>query len=472
MKKFLDEDFMLNSQSAAILYYQYAEKMPIIDFHNHLEPQEIYEDKQFSDISDLWLGGDHYKWRLMRAFGITEDQVTGNAAPYDKFLAFARMMPYTIGNPIFHWTHMELARYFGITDLLSEKTAARIYAECNEMLKSPEFSVRNLLLRMNVKVLCTTDDPTSDLKYHLAMRDEGFSIKVLPTFRPERAMAIEKPDFVDYISKLALSAGLTKIENITDLENALLSRIEFFAAAGCRISDHSLDAELFSEASSDKANQVLQKALRGEGLSSSERRSYKGYLLSFLGNAYFDHGFIMQLHIGAIRNNSRRMYELLGPDKGYDSMDDFNYAAQLSGLLNELDLANKVPYTIIYCLNGKENDMLATMIANFQGGGVKAKLQLGSAWWFLDNKRGMLNQMEAFANNGLISTFVGMVTDSRSFLSFPRHEYFRRILCDFLGGLIDQGEYPANYEFAGNIVQDICYNNINEMMFNKSLLSQ
>ena len=300
------------------------------------------------------------------------------------------------------------------------------------------------------------------------MRDEGFSIKVLPTFRPERAMAIEKPDFVEYISELALSAGLTKIEDITDLENALLKRIEFFAAAGCRISDHSLDAEMFSEASPVKANKVLQKALRGESLSSIERRSYKGYLLSFLGKAYFEYELIMQLHIGAIRNNSQRMYDLLGADKGYDSMDDFNYAAQLSGLLNELDLVSKMPYTIIYCLNNKENDMLTTMIANFQGGGIKGKLQLGSAWWFLDHKRGMLNQMEAFANNGLISTFVGMVTDSRSFLSFPRHEYFRRILCEFLGGLIASGEYPADYEFVGGIVQDICYNNINAMMFDKN----
>ncbi len=465
MKKFIDENFLLHTKAARTLFHDHAESMSIIDFHNHLNPQEIYEDRQFSDISTVWLAHDHYKWRALRAFGVPEDQITGTADAFTKFSAYARMMPYTIGNPLFHWTHLELMRYFDIDEVLTEKNARAVYVRCNALLRLPEYSVRNLLLRMNVEALCTTDDPLSDLRYHKALREEGFAVRVLPTFRPERAMALEKEDFADYMAELAAYAPQQRIRDIEDVEAALRDRIRYFNDCGCRISDHSLESEMFSQADPERADAALRKALAGETLSVEERCDYKGYLLSVLGKAYHELDWVMQLHIGALRNNSERMFIRLGADTGYDSIDDFNYARQLSGLLSALDLEDQLPKTILYCLNPKDNAMMVTMMANFQGGGQRGKMQFGSAWWFLDQKEGILNQLEALAGNGLLANFVGMVTDSRSFLSFSRHEYFRRLLCDYLGQMLERGEYPYELDFVGKIVQDICYSNIKAYLF-------
>ncbi len=465
MKKFIDENFLLHTKAARTLFHDHAESMPIIDFHNHLNPQEIYEDRQFSDISTVWLAHDHYKWRALRAFGVPEDQITGTADAFTKFSAYAKMMPYTIGNPLFHWTHLELMRYFDIDEVLTEKNARAVYDRCNALLRLPEYSVRNLLLRMNVEALCTTDDPLSDLRYHKALREEGFAVRVLPTFRPERAMALEKEDFADYMAELAAYAPQQRIRDIEDVEAALRDRIRYFNDCGCRISDHSLESEMFSQADPERADAALRKALAGETLSVEERCDYKGYLLSVLGKAYHELDWVMQLHIGALRNNSERMFIRLGADTGYDSIDDFNYARQLSGLLSALDLEDQLPKTILYCLNPKDNAMMVTMMANFQGGGQRGKMQFGSAWWFLDQKEGILNQLEALAGNGLLANFVGMVTDSRSFLSFSRHEYFRRLLCDYLGQMLERGEYPYELDFVGKIVQDICYSNIKAYLF-------
>jgi glucuronate isomerase len=469
MKKFMDENFLLQTKAAQTLYHDHAKGMPIIDFHNHLNPQEIYEDRQFSDISTLWLAHDHYKWRALRAFGMSEDHITGTADAFTKFSAYAKMMPYAIGNPLFHWTHLELQRYFGIDEVLSEQNARAIYDKCNALLRFPEYSVRNLLLKMNVEALCTTDDPLSDLQYHKVLKQEGFAVRVLPTFRPERAMALEKEDFIDYIAELATYAPKQAIRDIKDVEAALYSRMRYFHDCGCRISDHSLEREIFAQADPERADAALQKALTGAALSAKERCDYKGYLLSFLGKAYHELGWVMQLHIGALRNNSERMFARLGADTGYDSMDDFNYARQLSGLLSELDLQDQLPKTILYCLNPKDNAMMVTMMANFQGGGQRGKMQFGAAWWFLDQKEGMINQLEALAGNGLLANFVGMVTDSRSFLSFPRHEYFRRLLCDYLGQIVERGEYPYDLDFIGGIVEDICYNNIKSYLLGEEL---
>ena len=468
MKKFMDENFLLQTKAAQRLYHDHAKNMPIIDFHNHLNPQEIYEDRQFSDISTLWLAHDHYKWRALRAFGVPEDHITGNADAFTKFSAYAKMMPYAIGNPLFHWTHLELQRYFNIDEVLSEENARAIYDKCNVLLRTPEYSVRNLLLKMNVEALCTTDDPLSDLQYHKALKQEGFAVRVLPTFRPDRAMALEKDGFSNYIAELATYAPNQKIRDIEDIEEALYNRMRFFHDCGCRISDHSLECEIFTQADSERADAALQKALAGAALSPLERCDYKGYLLSFLGKAYQKLGWVMQLHIGALRNNSQRMFACLGADTGYDSMDDFNYARQLSGLLSELDSQDQLPKTIFYCLNPKDNAMLVTMMANFQGGGQRGKMQFGAAWWFLDQKEGMINQLEALAGNGLLANFVGMVTDSRSFLSFPRHEYFRRLLCEYLGQVAEQGEYPYDLDFIGGIVEDICYNNIKSYLLGEA----
>jgi glucuronate isomerase len=468
MKKFMDENFLLQTKAAQTLYHDHAKVVPIIDFHNHLNPQEIYEDRQFSDISALWLGHDHDKWRALRAFGVPEEHITGGADAFTKFSAYAGMMPYAIGNPLFHWTHLELQRYFDIDVVLNEKNARAVYDKCNELLQRPDYSVRNLLLKMNIEALCTTDDPLSDLQYHKALKEEGFAVRVLPTFRPERAMAIEKIDFGDYIAELSAYAPQQTIRNIGDLEAALYNRMTYFKDCGCYISDHSLDSEIFTGADSERADAALQKALAGTPLSAAERCDYKGYLLSYLGKAYHELGWVMQLHIGALRNNSQRMFARLGADTGYDSMDDFNYAQQLSGLLNELDLQDQLPKTILYCLNPKDNAMMVTMMANFQGGGQRGKVQFGAAWWFLDQKEGIRNQLEALAGNGLLANFVGMVTDSRSFLSFPRHEYFRRLLCEFLGQLAERGEYPYDLDFIGGIVRDICYNNIKSYLFGEA----
>lgn len=461
MKPFMDDDFLLQTQTARTLFHEHAMKMPIIDYHNHLNPQEIYEDFCYDNMAQVWLGADHYKWRALRANGVPEELVTGNGDPFKKFLAWADTVQNCIGNPLYHWTHLELQRYFHITETLSPATAKDIWETCNAKLKEKTYSVRNLLRMQNVKVLCTTDDPADDLKYHRLLAKECPDIRVLPTFRPERALGIDKPDFADYLKKLAAVCEKDEINSIEDLISCLTKRLAFFKENGCVVSDHSLEGIFYVACDKDKADSLLKKRMTGVSLTEEECGMYRGYVLTELGKAYAKEDLAMQLHIGALRSNSKRMFRLVGPDTGFDSLHDFNYAPQLSALLNAMDESNELPKTILYYLNPKDAEMLAAMAGNFQGNdkGIRGKVQLGSAWWFCDHKNGMEHQLDTLADTGLLSCFVGMLTDSRSFLSYPRHEYFRRILCNKIGNLVENGEYPCDMDYLGKLVEDICYNN-------------
>ncbi|MDK2808387.1 MAG: glucuronate isomerase [Clostridiales bacterium] len=463
MQPFIHDDFLLTNHTAKKLYHEHAASMPIFDFHNHLSPKEIYENKCYETLTDVWLRGDHYKWRAMRAFGVPEDLITGSQSdPYEAFLAWADTIQHAIGNPLYHWTHLELKRYFDIDETLSKETAPKIWALCNEKLRTPAYSVQNLLLRQNVKILCTTDDPADDLFYHKKLKEEGFAILVLPTFRLERALRIEKEDYLSYLSKLSNRP----LACIDDLLTALKERLAYFIEAGCRISDHSLEDTFYVPTSYEKANEVFQKRLNGDLPTALECALFKSFVLQEQGKEYAKHNIVMQLHIGALRNNASRMYKALGADTGFDSQNDFTYAPQLSGLLNAMDQDDALPKTILYYLNPKDADMLASMAGNFQGNSlsIKGKVQLGSAWWLCDHKRGMEHQMEVLANSGLLSTFIGMLTDSRSFLSYSRHEYFRRILCNKIGTWVENGEYPSDMAFLGKMVESICYTNAVDYM--------
>lgn len=460
MKPLIHSGFLLQSETAQILYHDYAEHMPIIDFHNHLSPKEIYENYCYDNIADVWLSGDHYKWRAMRANGIPEELITGNGDPYEKFLAWADTVQNCIGNPLYHWTHLELKRYFHIDQALCPATAKGIWDTCNALLQKPEYSIQNLLKMQHVEVLCTTDDPVDTLEWHQKLARSGCVFQVLPTFRPDKALAVEKAGFSDYIKQLSHCIS-SPIRSLNDLIDALKDRLNYFIQFGCRVTDHSLETDFYLPATYDTANSVFQKGSRGETLSLEEIAAYRGYLLTELGKEYARRGLIMQLHIGAIRNNSFRMFEKLGPDTGFDSLNDFHYAPQLSALLNSMDKADDLPKTILYYLNPKDADMLAAMAGNFQSNslGIQGKIQLGSAWWFCDHKSGMERQMDALSSIGLLSNFIGMLTDSRSFLSFPRHEYFRRILCNKIGTLVDEEEYPKDMVYLGQLVENICYYN-------------
>ena len=465
MKAFLDEDFLLQNETAKTLYHDYAENMPIIDYHNHLSPKEIYEDKHYGSITELWLGGDHYKWRAMRSNGIPEEKVTGNADAYEKFVAWADTIPQLFGNPLYHWTALELKRYFGISTPLSKESAKDIYEICNERLKRKDFSVRELIVRMNVEELCTTDDPADSLEYHKKLKEEETRFRVRPTFRPEKAMSIGKPGYPEYLKNLSAASGV-EIRDYDSLLLALVERLDYFCEVGCRITDHSLEGGIYELASKAEVEEIFQKRLSvGEdGLTNTEIVKFKGYLLSDLAKEYHKRGLVMQLHIGALRNNSTRMYRALGSDAGFDSQDDMNYAPQLSALLNEADQEGKLPKTVLYCLNPKDTQMLASMMGNFQDGSYPGKVQLGPAWWFLDHKSGMEAQMQAMMEYGVFGRFIGMLTDSRSFLSFPRHEYFRRIMCNMIGEAVERGEYPADIPFLGQMIQNICYYNIRDYL--------
>ena len=457
MKNFMDNDFLLKNKTAQILYHTYAKDMPIFDFHCHLNIEEIYNDKSFSSITEAWLGGDHYKWRLMREMGVDESYITGEKSDYEKFLKYAEVMPYAIGNPIFHWTHLELRRYFGIDDILSPRTAESIFRRANEKLKTR--TARKLIEISNVKKVFTTDDPVDDLHFHkLLKEDKSFSVEVAPAFRPDKAINIELPGFVPYIAKLSDAAEI-KIDGIESLCSALTKRIEYFDDAGCVCSDHALDVVMFLPATAEQIDLIVKKALAGESLTRIEIEQYKGYILVHLGKQYARLHWVQQYHIGALRNNSKRYLKQLGPDTGFDAIEDRTFANKLSMLLDTLDSTDELPKTILYCLNPRDNEVLAAMINCFQKSGIVGKMQFGSAWWFNDQKDGMERQLTALAQVGLISKFVGMLTDSRSFLSYTRHEYFRRILCNMLGTLIEEGEYPDEIEFVGTIVQDICYHN-------------
>lgn len=457
MKKFMDKDFVLRNETAKTLYHDYAENMPIFDYHCHLPIQEIYEDRKFANITECWLGGDHYKWRLMREMGVDESYITGDKDDYEKFLKYAEVMPYAIGNPIFHWTHLELQRYFDINEILSPKTAKEIFDKCNEKLQT--LTARKMITMSNVKRIFTTDDPIDDLRFHkLLKEDKSFEVEVVPAFRPDKAINIELPTYVPYIAKLADAANV-KIDGIDSLCEALTKRIEFFDSVGCVCSDHALDVVMFAPATKEQVDKIVKKALGGDDLTQHEIEQYKGYILVHLGRQYARLHWVQQYHIGALRNNSARYMRELGPDTGFDAIEDRTFAKKLSMLLDTLDGTNELPKTILYCLNPRDNEVLATIMNCFQQAGVVGKMQFGSAWWFNDQKDGMERQLTALSQLGLLSKFVGMLTDSRSFLSYTRHEYFRRIVCNMLGELIEEGEYPADIEFVGSVVQDICYNN-------------
>lgn len=459
MRKFLDENFLLHNQTAVQLFHDFAKDMPIIDYHCHLSPQEIYENKKFKNITEAWLYGDHYKWRLMRAYGIDEKYITGNADDYDKFLAWAKTVPMTIGNPLYQWTHLELQRYFGVYELLNEKTAPVIWEKVNTQLNKEGFGVRNLITESNVKVICTTDDPTDYLKFHeLLKNDSTFNVSVLPGFRPDKGLEINREGFLDWVQKLA-SISQIEIRTYADFLQALESRVAFFHSLGGRVSDHAIDMVMFSETSEDEAAKIFKERLEGNTVSIEEETKYKTFTLTYLGKLYSKFGWVMQYHMNALRNNNTKMFQQLGPDTGYDSINDEKIAKPLVSLLDSLEQQNALPKTVLYSVNPNDHDIIAAIIGSFQGGSTIGKLQLGTAWWFNDTKDGMLRQMKALANVGLFTTFIGMLTDSRSFLSYTRHEYFRRIVCNLLGEWVEAGEIPNEIEFLGEVVKNISYYN-------------
>ncbi|WP_235848553.1 glucuronate isomerase [Litchfieldia alkalitelluris] len=458
----MGENFLLENEVAIKLYHQYAKDLPIIDYHCHLSPKEIYENKKFKNITEAWLYGDHYKWRAMRANGIEEKFITGAASDYEKFLAWAKTVPMSVGNPLYNWTHLELQRFFGIYDLLNEKTAPMIWEKVNQLLNQEDFTVRELIKKSGVEVVCTTDDPVDSLEYHQKLIEEGdFSVSVLPSFRPDKGLEINRDTFTPWVEKLAGASG-TAISSYDEFLAALESRVDFFHQLGGRVSDHAIDTMMFAPAEKSEVEVIFEKALSGEKVSLEDEMKYKSYTLVFLGKKYASLGWAMQFHINALRNNNNRMLSELGPDTGYDCMNDDLVARPLVQLLDTLESEKALPKTILYSLNPRDNQTLSSIIGSFQGGGIRGKIQVGTAWWFNDHKDGMLDQMKALANVGLFSPFIGMLTDSRSFLSYTRHEYFRRLICQFVAGWVETGEAPHDMELLGKIVQGISYYNAKE----------
>ncbi len=462
MKQFLDEDFLLQTKTAELLYHEFAKDLPIIDYHCHLPPDEIAGDKQFSNLTKIWLEGDHYKWRAMRANGVPEEFCTGNAPDEEKFRKWAETVPYTLRNPLYHWTHLELKRYFGIDRILDDSSADHIYKEASIKLKTKEFSVQNLLKKMNVAVVCTTDDPIDSLESHKKISNLKFPVKILPTWRPDKAMAAENPAVYNaYLDKLSEVSGIS-INNYSDLISALRKRQSFFDSMGCRLSDHGLETFYSSDFSTSDVEKIFASVRAGKTPDYREVLILKSALLYELAVMDYELGWTQQFHIGALRNNNSRMFSLLGPDKGYDSIGDFEVARPMSKFFNSLESSQKLAKTIVYNLNPRDNELIATMIGNFNDGSIPGKMQFGSGWWFLDQKDGMEKQMNSLSSLGLLSRFVGMLTDSRSFMSFPRHEYFRRILCNLIGKDVENGELPNDVKLLGKTVQDISYFNAKE----------
>ena len=452
MKTIINDNFLLDSEVARELY-SVASKLPIIDYHCHLDPKLIAADYQFDNLGELFLGGDHYKWRFMRSFGVDEEYVTGKSTSFkEKFLKFAEALEYGIGNPLYHWTHLELKRYFGIDECLTKENAEEIYEKCTKLLRTPEFSAKNLIKNSNVEVVCTTDDPIDTLEYHDEIKASGFEVKVLPAFRPDKAVNIHKETFLPYIEK----AG---VKTYAELKSWLVSRLDFFNEKGCRLSDHGLD---FVPYELGDAAAIFEKALKGEALTKAEIDAYMTDLLIFFGKEYARRGWCMQIHVGAIRNNNSKMYAKLGPDTGYDSIAETNLGENLAKLLDALEKDDCLPKTILYSLNPKDNYVLATLMGCFQGSGVRGKIQLGSGWWFNDQKDGMEEQLKALGNLGVLGAFVGMLTDSRSFVSYTRHDYFRRILCNLIGGWVENGLYPNDKPMLEKIIKGISYENAKE----------
>jgi glucuronate isomerase len=459
MKKFMDENFLLQTKTAEYLYHEHAKKMPVIDYHNHLITQQIAENRKFENITQPWLHGDHYKWRAMRTNGVEEKYCTGNASDREKFQKWAETVPYTLRNPLFHWTHLELKGYFGITDILNPSTAEKIYEKTSEMLQSDDFRVQGLLKMMKVEVVCTTDDPVDSLEFHMKIKKEGAPLKVIPAWRPDKAMTVENAvSYNAYIDTLAGVSGV-EINSYSKLVEALRRRHDFFHSHGCRLSDHGLEtfyAETYTESDIEK----IFKKIRGDkALDMDEIRRFKSAMLYDFAILDHEKGWAQQFHVGAMRNNNERMFKSIGADTGFDSIGDYPVAVSMSRFLDKLDRDNKLTKTILYNLNPADNEVMATMLGNFQDGSVPGKIQWGSGWWFLDQKDGMEKQMNTLSTLGLLSRFVGMLTDSRSFLSYPRHEYFRRILCNLLGNDVENGEIPDDKALLGRMVEDISYNN-------------
>ncbi|WP_163714220.1 glucuronate isomerase [Mangrovibacterium lignilyticum] len=462
MKKFMDENFLLQTETAQKLYHEHAAKMPIFDYHCHINPRDIAEDRRFNTVTEVWLYGDHYKWRAMRTNGVDERFCTGDASDWEKFEKWAETVPHTLRNPLYHWTHLELKKFFGIEKLLSPATAKEVYDECNAKLSTPEYSCRGLIRKANVNTICTTDDPVDSLEYHRQIKESGFEVAVLPAWRPDKAMMVADPDFFnDYMAQLEKAAGMD-IKTFSDLIDALDNRHQFFHDNGCRLSDHGLDTAFAADYNNSEINAIFDKIRGGGKLDDTEILKFQSCMLYEFGVMDHSRGWTQQFHIGAQRNNNTRLFNKLGPDTGFDSIGDVPVAAPLAKLLDRLDMENKLTKTILYNLNPRDNELYATMLGNFQDGSVPGKIQYGSGWWFLDQKDGMTKQMNALSSLGLLSRFVGMLTDSRSFLSYTRHEYFRRTLCNLLGDDVENGEIPYDMDLLGSMVENICFNNAKE----------
>ncbi|MDL2324890.1 glucuronate isomerase [Ruminococcaceae bacterium OttesenSCG-928-A16] len=460
MQEFIGKDFLLKNETARTLYHNYAAKMPVVDYHCHINPQEIYENKKFADITEAWLGGDHYKWRLMRANGVDEKYITGNATNWEKFEAFAKTLPRAIGNPVYHWAHLELKRYFGCETPLNADTAKEVWEFCNQKLQSDEnLRVRGIIQQSGVTTIVTTDDPIDTLEWHTKIKeDTSFTTKVLPAWRPDKAINIDRAEFSDYMSKLSVASAVV-IDTMSALYKALAARMEYFAAVGCKASDHGVDNVVYAPATEAELDAILQKGLCGEPITPHEANQYKYNVLQFLGQEYACRGWVMEIHFGAMRNVNSKGFAALGADTGYDCISPANNMPGLAQLLNDLNELDRLPQTLIFSLNPGDDAAINTLAGCFQQGGVRGRVQQGSAWWFNDNITGMVNQMTSFANLSVLGNFVGMLTDSRSFMSYTRHEYFRRILCNLLGTWVEEGAYPSDMQALGSMVQDICYNN-------------
>ncbi len=461
---FIHEDFLLHSRAARRLYHDFAEEQPIFDYHCHLPPKDLAENRRFANLFEIWLEGDHYKWRAMRSNGVAERFCTGAAEPYEKFLAWAATVPQTLRNPLYQWTHLELKRYFGITELLDSTSAPRIWKKANQALQRNELTTQGILGKFNVTHVCTTDDPTDDLRHHNALAQAGIRARVLPAFRPDKAFGVNQPAaFKPWVGNLEKAANI-EIRSANDLLEAISKRHEFFHSRGCRLSDHGLNQALAAPCTDLQARQIFSAAMKGRAASPDDHARFGTYMMLHFGRLDAARGWVKQLHLGAQRNNNSRLLKEIGPDTGFDSIGDFPQAASLAAYLNLLEQEKALPKTIIYNLNPADNYVFATMLGNFQDGSIPGKMQLGSGWWFLDQKEGMEWQMNALSNLGLLSRFVGMVTDSRSFMSYPRHEYFRRVLCNLLGRDMENGELPNDYKLVGPMVRRICYSNARDYL--------
>jgi len=459
MKKFMDKDFLLSNEVSQKLFHEYAENMPILDYHCHINPQEIAENRKFENITQVWLGGDHYKWRQMRTNGVDEYYITGGASDREKFQKWAETLEKAIGNPLYHWSHLELQRYFGYNGVLNGRTAEEVWNLCNAKLQEDSMTVRNLIKQSNVTLICTTDDPVDDLRWHKIIKeDETFDVQVLPAWRPDKAMNIEKPEYLDYIAKLSEVSGI-KINSFKTLKDALVNRLEFFNSQGACVSDHALEYTFYKPATEEEIEKIFAKRIAGEAISELEKFQFKTAFMVFMGKQYNRLGWVMQLHSGAKRDNNVFRYNQLGPDTGYDCISTYSSSAELADFLNALNSTDELPKTIVYSLNPTDNAAIGTILGCFQDSTAVGKVQQGSAWWFNDHKVGMTEQMTSLANLSLLGNFIGMLTDSRSFLSYTRHEYFRRVMCELLGTWVNNGEYPDDYVALEEIVRGISYNN-------------